>query len=377
MRFGACGSAPTLLGSVQRVNRRASTFGVALALLVVLVGVAFYIRVPYVILLPGPVTDTLGNVPGADTATGKPGGPVISISGAQTHASTGHLYLTTVEELPGDCASHPTLWATVKAWFSSTETVEPQQVQCPPGQSSQAVAKQGAQEMSQSQSDAVTAALFALGYPPTTQHVTVDSADAGSSAGKVLLPADVILAINDHAVTTVQQIRALLTKVTPGATVTLTYQRDGKTHTATITTVKGPKDTTLVGFTPDRTATFAGIKVNIAIDPNVIGGPSAGTALALGIIDKLTPGGLTGGRTIAGTGTVDGYGVVGPIGGIQQKIAAAAHAGATVFFAPASECPDAKAAAPKSLTLVKVQTLDGVVKALQAIKSGSTAFPRC
>jgi PDZ domain-containing protein len=119
------------------------------------------------------------------------------------------------------------------------------------------------------------------------------------------------------------------------------------------------------------------VKVHIGIDPDVIGGPSAGTALALGIIDKLTPGGLTGGRTIAGTGTVDGFGTVGPIGGIQQKIAAAAKAGASVFFAPASECSDAKAAAPKSLTLVKVQTLVGAVQALDTIKSGSTAFPHC
>jgi PDZ domain-containing protein len=117
--------------------------------------------------------------------------------------------------------------------------------------------------------------------------------------------------------------------------------------------------------------------VSIGIDPNIVGGPSAGTALALGIIDKLTPGGLTGGRTIAGTGTVDGYGTVGPIGGMQQKIAAAVKAGASVFFAPASECSEAKSAAPSSLTLIKVDTLSTVVKALEAIKSGSTDFPHC
>jgi PDZ domain-containing protein len=123
--------------------------------------------------------------------------------------------------------------------------------------------------------------------------------------------------------------------------------------------------------------TFGGINVTIGIDPNVIGGPSAGTALALGIIDKLTPGGLTGGRTVAGTGTVDRAGKIGPIGGIQQKIAAAVKAGATVFFAPASECADAKAAAPSSLHLIKAQTLRGTVQALEAIKRGSTAYPHC
>jgi PDZ domain-containing protein len=359
------------------MSRRAATLGVALVTLVLLLGVARIVRVPYVILLPGPVTDTLGNIPGADTANDKPGGPVITITGAQTHPTTGHLYLTTVEELPGDCSSDPSLWEAVKAWFSSTQTVEPQQVECPPGQSSQSVQKQDAQEMSQSQSDAVTAALFELGYQPTSQHVTVNSVESGVPAASVLQPADVILAVNGKAVTTVTQLHAAVQKTTPGATITLTIQRDGKTKTVTTKTIKGTGGESMVGFSPDRTATFPGVKVHIGINPDVIGGPSAGTALALGIIDKLTPGGLTGGRTIAGTGTVDGYGQVGPIGGIQQKIAAAVHAGATVFFAPASECSDAKAAAPKSLTLVKISTLRGAVNALETIKAGGTSFPRC
>ena len=132
-----------------------------------------------------------------------------------------------------------------------------------------------------------------------------------------------------------------------------------------------------LGITADRVATFPGIHVKIGIDPNIVGGPSAGTALALGIIDKLTPGGLTGGRTIAGTGTVDGFGTVGPIGGLQQKIAAAVKAGATVFFAPASECSQATSVAPKSLTLIKVDTLQTVVTALQDIKAGNSNFPHC
>ncbi len=359
------------------MSRRAATLGAALVILILLLGVARFVTVPYVILLPGPVTDTLGNIPGVDTTNDKPGGPVISITGATTHPTTGHLYLTTVEELPGDCSANPNLWEAVKAWFSKSQTVEPHQVECPPGQSSHAVQKQDAQEMSQSQSDATTAALFELGYKPTTQHVTVSSVETGVPAAQVLQAGDIILAVNGEAVNTVGQLHAAVQVTTPGSTITITLQRDGKTMTVTTTTIKGVGGASMVGFSPDRIATFPGIKVQIGINPDVIGGPSAGTALALGIIDKLTPGGLTGGRTIAGTGTVDGYGQVGPIGGIQQKIAAAVHAGATVFFAPASECADAKAAAPKSLTLVKVSTLRGAVEALETIKSGGTSFPRC
>jgi Lon-like protease len=359
------------------MSRRVATLGAAVIMLVLLLGTARILKVPYVILKPGPVTDTLGNVPGVDTVSGKAGGPVITITGPQTHPTTGHLYLTTVEELPGDCSSDPSLWETVKAWFSRTQTVEPAQVECPPGQSSHAVQQEGAQEMSQSQSDAVTAALFQLGYHPTTQHVTVNTVETGVPAASVLDPADVILAVNGKAVNTVVQLHDAVAKLAPGASITLTIQRDGKTRTVTTKTIKGVDGVSMVGFTPDRTATFAGVKVHIGIDPDVIGGPSAGTALALGIIDKLTPGGLTGGHTIAGTGTVDGYGRVGPIGGIQQKIAAAVQAGATVFFAPASECPDAIAAAPKSLTVVKISTLSGAVKALETIEAGGTNFPRC
>jgi PDZ domain-containing protein len=359
------------------MSRRAATLGVAVITFVLLLGVARIVKVPYVILLPGPVTDTLGNVPGADTANDKPGGPVITITGAQTHATDGHLYLTTVEELPGDCGSDPSLLDAVKAWFSRTQTVEPVQVECPPGQSSQAVQKQDADEMSQSQSDAVTAALFQLGYHPSSQHVTVNTVETGVPAASVLDPNDVILAVDGKAVNTVTQLHAAVEKIPAGSSITLTIQREGKTKTVTTSTIKGVGGVSMIGFSPDRTATFPDVKVHIGINPNVIGGPSAGTALALGIIDKLTPGGLTGGRTIAGTGTVDGYGTVGPIGGIQQKIAAAVHAGATVFFAPASECADAKAAAPKSLTLVKITTLGGAVKALETIKAGGTSFPRC
>jgi Lon-like protease len=359
------------------MSRRVATLGVAVVTLVLLLGVARVVKVPYVILLPGPVTDTLGNVPGVDTVNNKPGGPVITITGAQTHPTSGPLYLTTVEELPGDCGTSPSLWEAVKAWFSSTQTVEPQQVECPPGQSSHAVQQQDAQEMSQSQSDAVTAALFELGYHATTQHVTVNTVEDGVPAAKVLEPADVILAVNGKAVSTVAELHGAVEKLPIGSAIRLTIQRNGKPQTVTTTTIKGVGGVSMVGFSPDRTATFAGVKVHIGIDPDVIGGPSAGTALALGIIDKLTPGGLTGGLTIAGTGTVDGYGQVGPIGGIQQKIAAAVHAGATVFFAPASECADAKAAAPKSLRLVKISTLRGAVSALETIKSGGTSFARC
>jgi PDZ domain-containing protein len=205
----------------------------------------------------------------------------------------------------------------------------------------------------------------------------IASVEAKAPAARVLRRGDVIESVNGKSLRSVAALRAAVGATPAPAPIRLQILRGDATLTVSTTTMAGPKNVPLLGIDARIAPTFNGVVATIGIDPDVIGGPSAGTALALGIIDKLTPGGLTGGKTIAGTGTVSPTGKVGPIGGIQQKIAAAVKAGATVFFAPASECSDAKAAAPKSLTLVKVSTLQEAVTSLKAIKAGSAAFPHC
>ncbi|KMS72469.1 hypothetical protein ACM01_23285 [Streptomyces viridochromogenes] len=112
-----------------------------------------------------------------------------------------------------------------------------------------------------------------------------------------------------------------------------------------------------------------------------VGGPSAGLLFSLGIIDKLNGDGaggdLTGGRTIAGTGTIDAAGKVGAVGGVSLKTQAAKRDGATVFLVPKAECSDAKAELPKGLRLIPVTTLKGAVGALEALESGKGAVPAC
>ena len=107
-----------------------------------------------------------------------------------------------------------------------------------------------------------------------------------------------------------------------------------------------------------------------------IGGPSAGLMFALGIIDKLTPMNLTGGKFIAGTGEIEASGKVDPIGGIQQKMVGARNAGATVFLAPATNCSDVKGAIPAGLQVIKVSTLNQAVTYLEDLKSGQPV-PSC
>ncbi|MFD8739088.1 S16 family serine protease [Streptomyces sp. NPDC059618] len=112
-----------------------------------------------------------------------------------------------------------------------------------------------------------------------------------------------------------------------------------------------------------------------------VGGPSAGLLFSLGIVDKLdgdgSGGDLTGGRVVAGTGTIDADGKVGAVGGVSLKTQAAHRDGATVFLVPKAECSDAKAELPKNLRLIPVTSLDGAVNALVALEKNKGSVPSC
>ncbi|MEU8703870.1 S16 family serine protease [Streptomyces sp. NPDC048565] len=119
--------------------------------------------------------------------------------------------------------------------------------------------------------------------------------------------------------------------------------------------------------------------VDVTLHLADVGGPSAGLFFSLGIVDKLSEdldGGLTGGRTVAGTGTIESDGTVGAVGGVSLKTQAARRDGATVFLVPKDECKQAKAERPDGLRLVSVTTLKGAVSALRALDQGGTV-PGC
>ncbi|MBL1290275.1 MULTISPECIES: S16 family serine protease [Streptomyces] len=120
--------------------------------------------------------------------------------------------------------------------------------------------------------------------------------------------------------------------------------------------------------------------VDVTLHLADVGGPSAGLFFSLGIIDKLSDdgsgGGLTGGRTIAGTGTIEADGTVGAVGGVSLKTQAARRDGATVFLVPKAECKQAKAERPEGLRLVAVTTLRSAVSSLRALDQGGSV-PGC
>jgi PDZ domain-containing protein len=124
----------------------------------------------------------------------------------------------------------------------------------------------------------------------------------------------------------------------------------------------------------------SGDDIDVDLELADVGGPSAGLLFSLGIIDKLDGNGrggdLTGGRTIAGTGTINADGEVGAVGGVALKTQAARRDGATVFLVPRDECADAKAELPKGLRLIPVTTLKGAVQSLVALDSGKSV-PSC
>ncbi|MBD0743074.1 S16 family serine protease [Streptomyces sp. CBMA152] len=121
-------------------------------------------------------------------------------------------------------------------------------------------------------------------------------------------------------------------------------------------------------------------QVKVSLNLADVGGPSAGLLFSLGIIDKLDGNGsggeLTGGRVIAGTGTIDADGTVGAVGGVSLKTQAARRDGATVFLVPKAECSDAKAELPHGLRLIPVTTLSGAVASLKALDKGGD-IPSC
>ncbi|ALO08724.1 hypothetical protein AQF52_3130 [Streptomyces venezuelae] len=119
-------------------------------------------------------------------------------------------------------------------------------------------------------------------------------------------------------------------------------------------------------------------EVKVTLHLADIGGPSAGLLFSLGIVDKLDDGDLTGGKTVAGTGTIDADGTVGAVGGVSLKTQAAARDGATVFLVPKAECSDAQAEQPKGLRLVPVTALSDAVASLRALEQGQESkVPSC
>jgi PDZ domain-containing protein len=349
-------------GWLPPMSRRLVTLIIAGVCVVVGLAVAALIPVPYVALTPGPTLNTLGSPDGQ---------PLIQISGVKTYPTSGNLNMVTIS-YSGGPGTRFNIFNALDAWLTPDDAVVPQSEIFSAGQSQQQVTQQDTQEMVGSQEDATAAALCYLNVKFQTVD-QISSTVKGTPAYGVLQPGDVITAVDGKPVNCKNSVVTMIRSRTPGAPVTLTIKRHGAVKTIRLNT-KDVSGEPVVGIelgSPTYVFPFS-VKVYI---PG-IGGPSAGMMFALAIIDKLSPDNLTGGKFIAGTGEIDPTGAVEPIGGIQQKMAGARDAGATIFLTPAGNCSDTVGAVPSGLRLVKVSTLKQAVTYLNAIKQGRPV-PSC
>jgi len=260
---------------------------------------------------------------------------------------------------------------------TSLEPVEAVTGGTPPSQ----LDAQGQLEMSQAEAYAKTAALRRLGYTVTATPAgaVVYGTFPGTPAYNALAVGDVITTVDGVATPTARDLVSTLRKYHSGQTVTLAVRRGGTggptpvplTLKSTVVDLGGGYKATLdVGFLPEDQVDYA-YPFPVSIDVTDIGGPSAGLAMTLGVIDALTAGSLTGGHTVAATGTIDSSGNVGDVGGVPQKTLAVENAGASVFLVPPQEYRAAMSKDRPGLKIYPVSTLDQALVVLAA--HGGTA----
>lgn len=348
------------------MTRRSLTFVVAGALLVALVAVAALLPVPYVVFSPGPVADTLGEVDG---------GPVIVVEGHPTYPTTGELNFTTVGVTPAHVQLG--LGSAFRAWFNSDVAVVPRELIYPNDVPAEEVRERNAELMERSQETAKVAALRTAGIR-VPEVVVVDAIVEGAPALGRLQAGDIITSVDGEPVSGPEAVRDGVTRHRPGETVTFEVVRGDESLTIDVPTepADDDPDRAVVGILPSVGYDFP-FEIEIRLGEE-IGGSSAGLMFALGIYDKITPGPLTGGLEVAGTGTVGADGGVGPIGGIQQKVIAAEEEGAALFLAPADNCRDLAGVESDTLQIVRIEKMEEAVQALELAASGQVEnLPRC
>ncbi len=235
---------------------------------------------------------------------------------------------------------------------------------------------QGTLEMSQAEAAAKTAGLRHLGYKvaATPSGAVIFGTFPGTPAYPVLNVGDVITAVDGVATPDALDLNTVLARHHSGQTVTLTVRRGGTAAPApVVVTLKrtvvdlggGQTASVNLGIEPEDQVDYT-YPFPVSINVTNIGGPSAGLAMTLGVIDALDKGSLTGGLTVAATGTIDAQGDVGQVGGVPQKTVAVENAGASIFLVPPAQYKDAMSKDRPGLRIYPVSTLDQALAILAA-----------
>ena len=259
--------------------------------------------------------------------------PLITVPHEGIKAGSGGIYYVDV------LVRRATILETIFPGLRDGATQVPAHAINPPGVSDSERHQADLQDMARSQDIAATVALRELGYKVVARStgVLVSVVDATAPAAGKLRPADLITAIDGHAVRTIAQLRAAMAAKRPGAAVRYTVRRDGELTQVELRTVAAGHDPkrALAGFSPEQ-GTEVTLPVAVRIDAGDVGGPSAGLPFALGVLEELGKD-VDRGNVVAATGEISLDGSVGPVGGIEQKTIGARRAGAAVFLVPAGD----------------------------------------
>jgi PDZ domain-containing protein len=308
------------------------------------------VRLPYLSEGPGPTHDVV---------------PLIKVNGHPTYPPAGHLLLTTVS-----LSSEPlTPLQLFVAWLDPREDVLPESDFVAPGGTLQGETELQRYAMDQSQLDATVVVLSRVADYPESHRpgAIVESTVEGCDAAGKLFSGNVITAIDGQPISGSQQASDLIDGTPPGKPIVFTAKAGSKNVTVALKrTDCGPHGGAYVGVVLINNFPF-----DVSIDDAGIGGPSAGLMFSLGLYDVLTPGDLTGGRTIAGTGQIGPDGAVYPIGGVEKKVYAAEKAGADIFLVPKQDYDAAKATG-LGIQLFPVSTFDEALAFLNGDTSGDT-----
>ena len=350
------------------MSRRTVAGLLALGLLLVLGVVAWRTPVNYVTFRPGPTMNVLGRYDGKT---------IVTVSGHKSYRDGGALRMVTV--YPSGPDENISLLNLVYGWIDPNIAVLPKDAVYQPNETGDSAHEQSAIEMTSSQDNATAAALSTLGIGYQTEVQVTEVAKDGASVGK-LQKGDVLLAVNGTTTTDPTQLVTVIRAIKPGTPTQLMIRRDGAERTVTVTTKADPQDKTAsrVGIGIRESFRFP-FQVKVQL-PGTVGGPSAGMMFALAIYDVLTPGSLTGGKVIAGSGEISPDGTVGEIGGIGQKLPAAQRDGARLFLVAAANCAEAVRSHydPGKMRLVKVEKLADAIKDVETWRDNPDAdLPRC
>ncbi len=345
------------------MNQRLIAAVVAAPLVLVLVIAAAVMKLPFVTYAPGSTLNVLGTNDGTE---------IIQVDGRQVYRDDGQLRMTTV--LVSVPQQRKNLFEVLAAWADPDDAVYPYDAIYDQQQTQQENNIEGQVEMTSSQDTASAVALAEMGIDVPAQ-LQVAYVDEGTPADGELEAGDVIKRADDTTIRTGQDLVEVVQSAPAGEPVRFTVVRGGERREVSVTprTVDGEQRVGIrlgIGFDLPY-------EIDVNIDP-AIGGPSAGLMFSLAIYDTLTKGSLTGGDSIAGTGTIDPTGAVGPIGGIAQKIAGARADGAQLFMVPPANCADALGANAGDMRLVRAETMHAARTAIESWAADQdAALPSC